>query len=758
MIFSGEVDPHRQQRLERLRKLGVRKGAQDLARPAQAPAPAAVPDPFLPGEEVHTPFGPAWVREARYPLAEHLTLAEWLNVAPATLAALDRNDLLLDLVPSGAVFIDTETTGLSLGAGTYTFLIGVGTYEPPAVEDEAAIDGKGGAFVVRQYFMRHPGEERAQLHLVEEAIGGASGIVSFNGRGFDMPLVYNRFILASMPPPLVGAPHLDLLHPARRLWKMRWGSCSLGSLERNVLGLRRTTEDVPGYLIPEIYRQYYLTGTTTEMLARVFYHNLQDVVSMALLGARMARHFDRDALDAAHDGLEALECVSLARCYDTLGWVEASVRCYRLALHARDRCGKPGACAARVEPALQTTRMARAGGRALGRVGQHGHRRGPDALCGTGQAPRVAQGQPAGRARLGCVGLAYRGKLAARIRARRHRGAVEPSPGACRAQAGRAYRGGRGRMSQSNLTLVVLAAGIGSRYGGLKQMDPMGPSGEIIIDYSVYDALRAGFTKVVFVISKAIEDAFRERIGRSIEKQVETAYVFQSVDDVPRGFVVPEGRKKPWGTAHATLSSRDVVVNPLLVINADDFYGRSAYQSVADYLRAAAVESGIPDYCMVGYRIGNTLTEHGTVARAECQVDANGYLITAIERTKIGRSGEGANAGAQYTEDGEHWIPMRADALVSMNMWGFTPAIYEDLAVEFPRFLEANRANLDKAEFYIPNFVTDLIRTGRARIKVLPTHEKWHGVTYADDKPQVKAALQSLVDAGVYPANLWSRA
>ncbi len=340
-MISGQVDERRLQRLERLRKLGVRKGAQHLARPHEATLESAPPDdPYLPGAEVQTPFGPAWVREMRYPLADHPELAEWLTVSPDALAALDHTDLLLDLTPKGAVFIDTETTGLSLGAGTYTFLIGVGTYERPAVTDaedtrpSAAFHSAqdAGAFVVRQYFMRHPGEERAQLHLVDEAISGASGIVSFNGRGFDMPLVYNRFVLASMPLPLVGAPHLDLLHPARRLWKMRWGSCSLGSLEHNVLGLARTTEDVPGYLIPDIYRQYYLTGVTTEMLARVFYHNLQDVVSMALLGARMARHFTRESVDIDHDDLDPLECVSLARCYDRLGWVEASVRCYRRAI------------------------------------------------------------------------------------------------------------------------------------------------------------------------------------------------------------------------------------------------------------------------------------------------------------------------------------------------------------------------------------------------------------------------------------------
>ncbi len=323
----------RLQRLARLRKIGVQKGVHEISRPARLIQPADPPvgDLRLPGEEVMTPFGPAWVREVRYPLGEHEDLAEWLRVTPDTLAALDRNDLLLRLTPSQAAFIDTETTGLSLGAGTYTFLIGIGCYEF-AHQGDALSGETEGAFIVRQFFMRHPGEERAQLHLVEEALGRATGIVSFNGRGFDMPLVTNRFVLASMPPPLAGAPHLDLLPPARRLWKARWGSCSLGSLERNVLALQRTTEDVPGYLIPDIYRQYYLTGAANEMLARVFYHNLQDVVSMALLGARMARYFRREEVGVFVADLDAAECVSLGRCYDTLGWVEASARSYRAAL------------------------------------------------------------------------------------------------------------------------------------------------------------------------------------------------------------------------------------------------------------------------------------------------------------------------------------------------------------------------------------------------------------------------------------------
>lgn len=332
-------------RLERLRKLGLRRGARDLPQPA-APAPRVSPNvdaaptfnlqPTLPGEAVETPFGPAWVRTMRYPLAERPDLAEWLTVQPAAVAALDRNDGLLALESAKVAFIDTETTGLSLGTGTYTFLIGIGTYEDIAPGPETADFpqnwGAGGAFVVRQFFMRSPAEERAQLHLVEAALADCTGIVSFNGRGFDMPLIYNRFVLAAMPLPLTAAPHLDLLPPARRLWKARWGSCSLGNLERNVLGFQRTAEDVPGYLIPDIYRQYYLTGTVTEMLVRVFYHNLEDIASMPLLGARMARFFKPEGLAEYLLELHPLECWSLGRCYGALQWEEAGILAYRTAL------------------------------------------------------------------------------------------------------------------------------------------------------------------------------------------------------------------------------------------------------------------------------------------------------------------------------------------------------------------------------------------------------------------------------------------
>jgi uncharacterized protein len=306
-------------RLQRLRRLGVHRGPQAIARPAASAHVAEEPGSVLPGGPVETPHGATWLRTVRYPLDRWPGLAAWPGVSPYALAALDRNEGLFALEPGRAAFIDTETTGLSLSASTYTFLIGIGTYEPDA-------------FVVRQYFMRNPAEERGQLHLVEEALNGSTGIVSFNGRSFDMPLVANRFILAGMAPPLPASPHLDLLPPARRLYKTHWGSCSLGNLERNVLGIARSAEDVPGYMIPDIYRQYYLTGVATEMLARVFYHNLQDIVSMALLAVQMARCFDAASLADHVADLHPLECLSLGRCYDTLNWSDACVTAYRAAL------------------------------------------------------------------------------------------------------------------------------------------------------------------------------------------------------------------------------------------------------------------------------------------------------------------------------------------------------------------------------------------------------------------------------------------
>ena len=348
----------RHDRLERLRKLGLRRGAEQIGgqgtgdRGQEAgvrgqgsggrgqgsavsfqPPTSNLQPPALPGEEAFTPFGPAWVRTARLSLAEHPDLAAWLRVGRDALVALGQDAALAALEPARAVFLDTETTGLSMDTGTYTFMIGVGTFE---MSEEPRFLGEigvlNGAFVVRQFFMRHPGEERAQLHLVEEALAGCGGLVSFNGRGFDVPLVQNRFVLARMPIPLIGTPHLDLLPPARRVWRGRIGSCRLGNLEQHVLGVERTVEDVPGYLIPDIYRDYYRTGIVTEMLARVFYHNLMDITSMPILAALLTSRFEQDGLVPRLAGLHPMECASLGRCYVALNWTDAGLAAYRAAL------------------------------------------------------------------------------------------------------------------------------------------------------------------------------------------------------------------------------------------------------------------------------------------------------------------------------------------------------------------------------------------------------------------------------------------
>jgi hypothetical protein len=300
--------------------------------------------------------------------------------------------------------------------------------------------------------------------------------------------------------------------------------------------------------------------------------------------------------------------------------------------------------------------------------------------------------------------------------------------------------------------LVVMAAGIGSRYGGLKQVDPIGPGGEIVIDYAVYDALRAGFEQVIFVIRREIEDVFREKIGGKIEKRVETAYVFQELDDLPPGFQLPENRKKPWGTGHAVLSCRDVIDRPFAVINADDFYGFQAFQDLANYLHHASDQNGVYDFAMVGYALSNTLSEHGSVARGVCQVSVSGYLEGIQERTRI----EPREGQIMYTENGADWTPLSADSIVSMNMWGFTPSMITELAARFPIFLQKNAANIEKAEYFLPSVVNDLLQEGKARVRVLPVKEKWYGVTYPQDRPAVQEAVRELVRRGLYPENLWS--
>jgi hypothetical protein len=308
-----------------------------------------------------------------------------------------------------------------------------------------------------------------------------------------------------------------------------------------------------------------------------------------------------------------------------------------------------------------------------------------------------------------------------------------------------------GRADVLKPTLVVMAAGIGNRYGGLKQIDPVGPNGEIIIDYSIYDALNAGFSKVVFVIKKDIEEAFRERVGRTIEERCETVYVFQRIENVLKGFKVPLNRQKPWGTAHATLSCRDVVHSPFAVLNADDFYGRSSYQILCNYLKNAQDCDGVYDYCMVGYVLENTLTEHGHVARGVCTVNQDGYLVEIHERRRIKKFGE----IAKYTEDGEDWVEIPKGSIVSMNMWGFTPSLFPELEARFPQFLQKNSDNIEKAEYFLPNVVDDLLKEEKARVRVLATDEKWVGVTYRQDRPRVEHVIRELIRRGVYPENLW---
>lgn len=302
----------------------------------------------------------------------------------------------------------------------------------------------------------------------------------------------------------------------------------------------------------------------------------------------------------------------------------------------------------------------------------------------------------------------------------------------------------------ASTTLIVMAAGIGSRYGGLKQIDPVGPGGEKIIDYSVYDARRAGFGQVVFVIRRELEEDFREHIGRRIEDRIETAYVYQELEPLPEGFKVPETRTKPWGTAHAVAVCRDRVRTPFAVINADDFYGPSSFQALCTYLENLREEEAMREYCLVGYLLGNTLSEHGHVSRGVCEGTAEGTLREIHERVKIRKFGD----KIRHTEDGKTWIDLRADSVVSMNMWGFTPSLFDELDAGFLQFLNEKGSD-PKAEYFLPERVGELVATGRARVRILPTEERWFGITYVEDKPFVEKAILDLVEQGVYPPYLW---
>lgn len=293
--------------------------------------------------------------------------------------------------------------------------------------------------------------------------------------------------------------------------------------------------------------------------------------------------------------------------------------------------------------------------------------------------------------------------------------------------------------------LVIMAAGMGSRYGGLKQIDPVDEQGHIIMDFSVYDAHRAGFEEVVFIIKKENEQLFRDAIGDRVSRTMKVHYVFQDVAALPEGYSVPEGRVKPWGTGHAVLCAKEVADGPFAVINADDYYGAEAFRLIYDSL----MKEQEGTYTMVGYLLKNTLTENGSVARGVCTTDAGGYLETIVERTKIIRTQDGA---AFSEDDGETWQSVSADSVVSMNMWGFPASFMKELEARFPAFLDENLpVNPLKCEYFLPFVVNDLMKEGLAKVKVLTTHDVWHGVTYAEDKQGVMDAMRSLKEQGVYP-------
>lgn len=302
-------------------------------------------------------------------------------------------------------------------------------------------------------------------------------------------------------------------------------------------------------------------------------------------------------------------------------------------------------------------------------------------------------------------------------------------------------------------SLVIMAAGMGSRYGGLKQIDPIDEYGNIIIDFSIYDALKAGFKKIVFIIKKEDEKAFKEVIGNRMEKIANVEYAFQELDNLPDGFFVPEGRNKPWGTGHAILSCKNIVNEPFAVINADDYYGANAFKMAYEYLSNLKEENAKNNYMMVGYTLENTLTDNGHVARGVCVIDENGYLKEIHERTQI----EKKDDGTYYTEDdGLNWTKIPQGSTVSMNMWGFTKSIIDELSNRFEEFLNENlEKNPLKCEYFLPFVVDEMISEKKAEVKVLKSLDKWYGVTYRGDKEVVVQAIKKLKEAGTYPEKLW---
>ena len=305
-----------------------------------------------------------------------------------------------------------------------------------------------------------------------------------------------------------------------------------------------------------------------------------------------------------------------------------------------------------------------------------------------------------------------------------------------------------------NPLLVVMAAGAGSRYGGLKQIEPVGPHGELIIDYSIYDAVKAGFEKVVFIIKREMEADFREVIGERITKHIEVAYAYQELSALPKGYTVPEGRVKPWGTMHALLSAKDAIDRPFAVINADDYYGPAGYKALCGFLKnSSGSGGGKQHYAMVGYHIENTVTDAGRVTRGVCESDSGGYLTAIVERFKI----EKTAAGARFTEDdGQSWSLLPKGTLVSMNLWGFEPELLTLAERDFAAFLDKNLpANPLSCEYLLPAYVGQLIHNGEADVKVLECGDAWHGITYKEDKPEVVAALAEKHKNGLYSTPLW---
>jgi NDP-sugar pyrophosphorylase family protein len=298
-------------------------------------------------------------------------------------------------------------------------------------------------------------------------------------------------------------------------------------------------------------------------------------------------------------------------------------------------------------------------------------------------------------------------------------------------------------------TLLILAAGMGSRYGGLKQLDQVGPSGETIIDYSIYDAIRAGFGKVIFIIKEAIEDDFKETFVERLKDKIAIDYVFQETWMVPEGISVPDNRSKPWGTGHAVMMADGKISGPFAVINADDFYGLGAFETLTAYYRDWTPERG-NDYCMVGYRVANTLSEFGAVSRGVCQSDPDDLLVDVVERTHI----EQKEDGIVFKNEQEQYVPIPDKSIVSMNFWGFTPSFFSFLNKGFEAFIQKNADN-PKAEFYIPSVVNELIKKQQATVRILHCNEKWFGMTYKEDRATVVKSIRELVKAGVYPENLW---